>query len=87
MFQIKHLVNCLVVVMGYMEWGADNRVSGCGCVAYFYPTIEGLLNPFVIIPLAVMIMFDNLLSQSQTFVDWFGLPCSIYGVFVFYRIN
>jgi hypothetical protein len=94
MFQIKHLVNCLVVVtffLGYMEWGADNRAflfQAAAALLISLPNdLEGLLNPFVIIPLAGMIMLVITFFQKNPSrkLSLIGLAClAVFMVFLFF---
>lgn len=94
MLQNKHLVNGLVVVtffLGYLEWGADNRAfvfqAAAALLTSLPNDLEGLLNPFVTIPLAGMIMllitfFQKNLSRKLSLI---GLAClSVFMVFLFF---
>jgi hypothetical protein len=94
MFQNKHIVNGLVVItffLGYLEWGADNRAfmfqAAVALLTSLPNDLEGLLNPFVIIPLAGMIMLVITFTQKNPSrkLSLIGLAClAAFMVFLFF---
>ncbi|MBN8653573.1 MAG: hypothetical protein J0L67_19240 [Cytophagales bacterium] len=77
--------------LGYMEWGADNRTflfQAAAALLISLPSdLEGLLNPFVIIPLAGMIMLVITFFQKSPSrkLSLIGLAClAVFMVFLFF---
>lgn len=94
MFRNKRLVNLLVVVtffLGYMEWGTNNRAFVFNAAAALYNSLpndlEGFLNPFVLIPLAGLIVLVITFFQAppNRKLSLIGLAClGVFMVFLFF---
>lgn len=94
MLKNKRVVNGLVIItflLGYMEWGTDNKAFIFQAVAALFTSIPndfyGLLNPFVLIPFAGIIMLAITLFQlsPNRKLSVIGLAClGVLIVFLFF---